>query len=120
MTYRVTAKKWDGGWELHIDGVGVTQTENLGDAEAMVRDYLDVLDLNAKTSIELTYELGDGLDSEVAAARAATVEAANQQTAAAAKTRAVARKLKARNMRHREISTVMGVSEQRISQLLKS
>lgn len=25
MSYRVTAKRWKRGWELHIDGVGVTQ-----------------------------------------------------------------------------------------------
>jgi hypothetical protein len=28
-TYNVTAKWWKHGWELHIDGVGVTQPRRL-------------------------------------------------------------------------------------------
>lgn len=39
-TYTVIAKRWDRGWELHINGVGVTQSRALNDAEAMVRDYI--------------------------------------------------------------------------------
>ncbi|MBO2461730.1 hypothetical protein [Actinomadura violacea] len=38
-THTVVAKRWDGGWELHIAGVGVTQTERLADAEPTARDY---------------------------------------------------------------------------------
>jgi hypothetical protein len=35
------AKRWDHGWELHIDGFGVTQCgEHLDDAAGMVRDYV--------------------------------------------------------------------------------
>jgi len=43
--YDVTAKRWSGGWELHIDGVGVTQSRTLDDAPAMARDYI-ALDLD--------------------------------------------------------------------------
>lgn len=39
-TYKVTAKPWAHGWELHIEGVGVTQVEQLDDAETTVRDYI--------------------------------------------------------------------------------
>ena len=39
-TYQVTAKRWARGWELHIDGVGVTQSGRLGVAEGMARDYV--------------------------------------------------------------------------------
>lgn len=39
-TYTVIAKRWELGWELHIDGIGVTQSGTLGDAEAMARDYI--------------------------------------------------------------------------------
>jgi hypothetical protein len=34
----VCAKRWKRGWELHIDGIGVTQSRNLSGAEQMVRD----------------------------------------------------------------------------------
>lgn len=43
--YTATAKRWSGGWELHIDGVGVTQSHTIDDAEIMVRDYI-ALDLD--------------------------------------------------------------------------
>lgn len=36
----VRAKRWDKGWELHVDGVGVTQTDDLADADAMVASYV--------------------------------------------------------------------------------
>jgi hypothetical protein len=42
-TYTVRAKRWKHGWELHIDGVGVTQSRNLDGAEKMVRDYIETL-----------------------------------------------------------------------------
>ena len=39
-TYTVHAKRWKHGWELHIDGLGVTQSRSLRDAESMARDYI--------------------------------------------------------------------------------
>jgi hypothetical protein len=42
-TYNVRAKRWKHGWELHIDGVGVTQSRILDGAEQMVRDYIETL-----------------------------------------------------------------------------
>jgi hypothetical protein len=45
MAYNVIAKRWEQGWELHIDGIGVTQSRLLSDAEAMVRDYLAADDI---------------------------------------------------------------------------
>ncbi len=40
MMYNVRAKRWEHGWELHIDGVGVTQSRSLRDAEMMARDLI--------------------------------------------------------------------------------
>ena len=39
-TYQVRAKRWEHGWELHIEGVGVTQSRTLWDAEDMARDLI--------------------------------------------------------------------------------
>ena len=36
----VHAIPWQGGWELHIDGHGVTQVGDLGNAAQQVRDYV--------------------------------------------------------------------------------
>lgn len=56
-SYSVIAKKWDGGWELHIEGVGVTQAERLRGADEMVRDYLDVMDRNPRAELAFSYRL---------------------------------------------------------------
>lgn len=44
-TYSVRARPWEHGWELHIDGLGVTQSRTLRDAGMMARDYI-ALDLD--------------------------------------------------------------------------
>jgi hypothetical protein len=38
--YRVTCMAWGHGLELHVDGVGVTQSHSLDDADAMARAYI--------------------------------------------------------------------------------
>jgi hypothetical protein len=35
--------RWDHGWELHIEGLGVTQSRTLDSAPGMVRDYIESL-----------------------------------------------------------------------------
>ncbi|MGB9376850.1 MAG: hypothetical protein WCB04_04970 [Mycobacteriales bacterium] len=42
-TYRVQARRWaQDGWELHIEGVGVTQSATLATAFDDVEQYLDL------------------------------------------------------------------------------
>lgn len=51
-TYTVRVVAWDHGFELHIDGVGVTQCESLEDAERTVRDYLETVGApSARTAV---------------------------------------------------------------------
>lgn len=50
--YNVSATRWSHGWELAIEGVGVTQSRTLADAERVVRDYLK-LDGRRSTDIEI-------------------------------------------------------------------
>ena len=94
-TYQVLAKRWDKGWELHIEGVGVTQARRLSEAEAMVRDLIVRREEIPETSFDLTwsFEVSDELDAEVRATRAAVANSAAAQAEAAAKSRAVARRL---------------------------
>lgn len=56
LPYKVVAKAWEHGWELHIEGIGVTQSEGVEDAEAMVRDYLELDGLDAGAAIDITFE----------------------------------------------------------------
>lgn len=121
--YTVRAVRWEGGWELYIldgDGqeVGVTQSHDLGDAERMVRDYLDISG-RSEAVFTLEFDIG-GLEDEVREAHREAVAAALAQTAAAARSRHVASALKAKGLSGADIGKVMGISRGRVSQLTKT
>jgi hypothetical protein len=121
-TYDVTARHWKRGWELHIDGVGVTQCRSLAEAETMVRDYVESLtgvDVSDAT-IVITPEVGGGHDERARAAREAVAAADRATREAAAQSRKVARDLRQAGLSGRDIAAVLKISAQRVSQLLKS
>ena len=123
-TYNVTARRWARGWELHItdshgEEVGVTQSRNLGGAERMVRDYLELDDRTDVDEVVIVPELDDaGLGKRAAEAREAVRAAEKAQRTAAAASRAVARELAAAGLTGADSAAVLGVSAQRVSQLL--
>jgi predicted transcriptional regulator len=119
-TYTVHAKPWKRGWELHIDGIGVTQARNLREAPAMVADYISLDTGNAPdvSQIEIIPEVGGGLEKQARAAREAVAQADRAQRDAASRSRAAARALKSAGLTGRDIAVVLRVSPQRVSQLL--
>lgn len=120
-TYVVLAKRWKRGWELHVDGVGVTQTSTLSKAESVAREYIAfALDLEDENSFEVDVvpQLDAELAEQVRSARADVREAERIQREAAAKQRDVARKLGTSGLSGREIATVLGLTPQRVSQLI--
>jgi predicted XRE-type DNA-binding protein len=121
-TYNVRARRWKHGWELHVDGVGVTQSRNLGGAEQMVRDYIETLTDRdtADDVVIIRPEVGSGLDEAAEAAREAISEAEHALRAAAARSRQVARQLSQEGLSGKDIATILHVSAQRVSQLLKT
>lgn len=116
--YNVKAERAGDLWELHIEGIGVTQTHTLGDAERMVRDYLhldghpDALTGPVNIWLEL-----DGLQDEVEESKRATANAIELQMAAAENSRRIARKLRERGLSVSDTAHVLGVSRGRVSQL---
>lgn len=118
--YTVHATKWDGGWELRIESVGVTQTRTLEKAAEHVRDYLASLHGidTGIDSIEIVPDIGD-LATDVRQARAAVHEAAAAQQEAARHSRAVARQLRGRGYSVTDAAAILGISRGRISQLVK-
>jgi hypothetical protein len=120
-TYTVRATRWAHGWELHIDGMGVTQSRNLDGAEQMVRDYIESLTGLDTSNDEITIkpEVGDGLDEATQAARDAVTAADRAVRNAAAQSRQAARDLKDAGLSGRDIAAILRVSAQRVSQLLK-
>ncbi len=101
--------------------MGVTQVRRLASAEAMVRDYLALDTGNDPESfvVQIASEV-EGLSDEIAAVRTEQQAVAVQQAELAVRARNVARRLKDAGLTGSEVGAVMGVSEQRASQLLKA
>lgn len=121
-TYDVRAKRWEHGWELHIAGVGVTQSHSLWDAEMMARDLVSRREGMPADAFDvvITPEIGSGLDERTRAAREAVSAADRAQRAAAAQSREAARQLHRAGLTGRDIAKVLNVTPQRVSQLLKT
>lgn len=99
-TYQVTAKRWELGWELPVDGLGVTQSRTLANAEHMVRDFIACdldLDLDENSfDLTITPELDDpNLMAEPESARETQREVEHARHEAAERTRQAVRVLKA-------------------------
>lgn len=118
--YQVTAKRWAHGWELHIEGVGVTQSRTLAGAEQMVRDYIATLyDLDEVTEeVVITPELGD-LSERAARARRRVREAEEARRTAAREAREAVRAMRAEGISVSDTAKILGVSRGRVSELLK-
>lgn len=120
MTYTARAVRWQHGWELHIDGYGVTQSHTLADAPAMARDYLATrLDNDdiSESDIQIVPDLGTAINTRIAAVRTARAEADRARDVAAAESRQVVAALKGDGLSGREIALILGISQQRVSQL---
>ena len=122
-TYTVRAKRWQNGWELHIDGprcIGVTQSRGLRSAERAARDYI-ALDLEVPEDsfdVAIEPEVGGFLGDLLKDARTAIAAAQDALIVAADKSREAVAKLRADGMTQTEIAQVLRVSQQRVSQLL--
>lgn len=120
MNITATAHKWDGGWELWLDGEAATQVTTLDKAEQQVRDYLDTVEPDVDHNdwtVTVVAELGE-LGERVRAARSATVAAASAQEAAAKASREVARDLREAGLSVTDSAVILGVSRGRVSQLV--
>ena len=121
-TYEVVAKRWRRGWELHITGIGVTQTRSLTDAEEMARDYI-ASDLDVPEDsfqVRVVPEVGNGIDRKIKQTHQDIRAAAQAQSAAAESSRALVTELKALGLSGRDTAAVLGITPQRVSQLAKA
>jgi hypothetical protein len=120
-TYRVRAKRWAQGWELHVRDVGVTQVRSLARADRQVRDYLEsLLDIDTSAiSVEIVPDLG-GLEKLVGPTRRKTREAEEAQRLAAEAARELVGKLRSYGLSVDETASVMGFSAGRVSQMAKT
>lgn len=118
-TYTARAVKWEHGWEIHVDDVGVTQVRTLSHATQQAADLIATVtdqDVSAE-DVNVNLDL-DGLEEDARAAREHTRQAAEAQRSAAAEARAVARELRKRGLSNADTAEVLGVSRGRVSQLV--
>lgn len=117
--YTVTAKRWAHGWELHVKGLGVTQTRSLALAERDATDYIESMTDKAPASVTVTPDLEDKA-AAVAALHEAQDKAQRAVQLAAKAQRNLIAELSGDGLSKNDIARVLDVSPQRISQLVKS
>jgi hypothetical protein len=122
-TIDITATRWEGGWELALDGEPITQVRTLEHAEQQVRDYLDTDEPgvdHSDVTVRLRPDLGDDLSERITIIRTATREAQERQIEAARQARLVVRELRAHHVSVADTAAILGVSRGRVSQLAKA
>lgn len=122
-SYRVDAKRWEHGWELHVEGVGVTQSKSLHSAARIAREYISLVESisdESKINVEIRPKIDNALGKEVIEARKAVHELAKRQREVAALSRAAAKDLAESGLSGADIAIVLAVSPQRVSQLLNA
>ncbi|WP_164247627.1 hypothetical protein [Streptomyces sp. S4.7] len=116
---RIVARRAGGGWMLEVNGLAPAYVRRLGEAVECGRALLKAADApGADQGVQLQVDLGDELNRRVKAATQATVDAHRAQLQAAVELRETAAALKSQGMTGRDIAHVLGVSPQRVSQLL--
>ena len=121
--YTVNARRWEHGWELHVEGVGVTQSKSLHSASRIAREYISLVrSINDESTIdvEIRPHIDNALGDEVIAARKAVHELGERQREVAALSRTAAKDLAASGLSGADIAVVLEVSPQRVSQLLNA
>jgi len=119
--YNVQAVKWEHGWELHVEDVGVTQCRTLATAVQQARDFVATMfDIDVDDAeIHLSVAIG-GVEKDVERARKMTAEAIDKQQQAASESRRVARELRHAGLSVADTAAVMDISKGRVSQLISA
>ena len=120
-TYTAIARREGRWWIVEVGDVGATQARNLTEAREMAIDLI-ALTRNLppdQIKVEIRTVLEADLEEEIAQARAAIRDLELRQQSVAKTSRSVARKLvRSAGLTGRDAAVVLGVSPQRVSQLL--
>jgi hypothetical protein len=127
-TFTATARRSQGWWAIEVTGDGLsypayTQARRLDQAEDIVRDLLALhFDLRPYQigTIELVPVLEPPLGDEISNTRQVRESAERLRVDAVYLTRQTARRLKAQGLPQRDISILLGISHQAVSQILAS
>lgn len=120
--YRVEARRVVGGWQLCVRDTDMEPawTKGLHGALEVARQAISQATGEPPDAVQvaMSFDLGPELSPAVRSAVQATVDAHKAQMRAAAQLRETARRLREAGLTGRDIARVLGVSPQRVSQLL--
>jgi DNA-directed RNA polymerase specialized sigma subunit len=121
-TYRATARREDKWWVVEVHGVGTTQGRSTAEALRMATDLVAIMEKVplGEVNVEIQFELPGDLGEEIKRARQETRAAEHAQRSAAEKVRRAVAHLISSGMSKQDAARILGVSAQRISQLVKS
>lgn len=124
-TYRVDVVRDQGWWIMHARiprTIIYSQAKRVDDVEPMIRDAIaGVLDVDPESfAIELTFDLDSDVLDQVARAREVSLEAAEVQERASRESRAAVQALRNEGLTLKEAGYFLGVSPQRVAQLLNA
>ncbi|MET9518506.1 hypothetical protein [Streptomyces sp. NPDC002994] len=116
---KIVARRSEEGWELEIAGLGPAYVKRLSDVSDHGRALMQSAGVTgADHGVQVTVDLGDELNERIKSATQATIDAHRAQLEAAAEMRRTTMSLKGHGMTGRDIAFVLGISPQRVSQLL--
>ncbi|MFJ3099049.1 hypothetical protein [Streptomyces hydrogenans] len=120
IMYRVRAMQLVGGWQLEIPDMGSLWVRRLTDSTTASRNF--IADLVGSSpdliNVQLDIQLNAKLETEKKASVDAHLQAQKAQENAARAYRSLACNLKGSGMSGAEIAVILGVSRQRVAQLL--
>ena len=124
-TYQVDVVRDDGWWIMHAripKTIIYSQAKRINDVEPMIRDAIaGVLDVDPKSfALKLTFDLDAGVLEQVNRAREVSLEAAEVQERASRESRAAVQALREEGLTLKEAGYFLGVTPQRVAQLLNS
>ena len=124
-TYRVDVVRDQGWWIMHARiprTIIYSQAKRVDDVEPMIRDAIaGVLDVDPESfAIELIFDLDADVLDQVNRARETSTEAAEVQERASRESRAAVQALRNEGLTLKEAGYFLGVSPQRVAQLLNA
>ena len=124
-TYQVDVVKDEGWWIMHARiprTIIYSQARRIDDIEFMIRDAIaGALDVDPQSfGIELTFDLDSDVLDQVSRAREASLEAAEVQERASRESRSAVQALRREGLTLKEAGYFLGVTPQRVAQLLNS
>lgn len=116
-TYRVVARRVSDGWTLHVGDLGTVVTRSLATAEKDARAHVKTVAGRDDVIVHVQPKLDLHLGGLVWAAKDTNAQLAELTAVAAARSREAAHELRAAGLSNTDIAVVLGVSDQRVSQL---